>query len=92
MNVFPATESSRSHTLTDTSAAQPQTPAGGQDGSAQPWSSMAFSTNSSVPTLLSPPKHLYHCNRLQKVTLRCKASAKRKVTVTSYTVGSGSTS
>ncbi|KAG7221188.1 hypothetical protein INR49_017475 [Caranx melampygus] len=55
------------------------TPAGGGEGSVQPWSSISSTTNSSIPTLLSPPKHFYHCNRLQKVTLRCKASAKRKV-------------
>uniref|UniRef100_A0A3B4Z2B1 Cyclin-I n=1 Tax=Seriola lalandi dorsalis TaxID=1841481 RepID=A0A3B4Z2B1_SERLL len=55
------------------------TPAGGEEGSPQPWSSISSSTDSSMPTLLSPPKNLYHRNRLQKVTLRCKASAKRKV-------------
>ncbi|KAI3362559.1 hypothetical protein L3Q82_012265 [Scortum barcoo] len=43
---------------------QPQTPTGG-DGS--------------IPALLSPLKHLHHLNHLQKVTLRCKASAKRKL-------------
>ncbi|XP_057674765.1 cyclin-I [Corythoichthys intestinalis] len=31
------------------------------------------------PALLSPPKALCHLNRLHKVILRCKASAKRKV-------------
>ncbi|XP_076614124.1 cyclin-I [Chaetodon auriga] len=68
-------ESSRDHT-------QPQTPDGREEGSQQPWSSVSTSsstTNSNIPALLSPPKHLHHLNHLQKVTLRCKASAKRKV-------------
>ncbi|XP_023268408.1 cyclin-I [Seriola lalandi dorsalis] len=77
--VTSTTESSRNHALVNTSPAQLQTPAGGEEGSPQPWSSISSSTDSSMPTLLSPPKNLYHRNRLQKVTLRCKASAKRKV-------------
>ncbi|KAG8010941.1 Cyclin-I [Nibea albiflora] len=71
------TESSRDHAL-----AQPQTPAGGEEGSQWPWgsvSSSSTSTNSNIPALLSPPKHLRKLNNLRKVTLRCKASAKRKV-------------
>ncbi|XP_070844684.1 cyclin-I [Chaetodon trifascialis] len=69
-----SSESSRDH-------AQPQTPDGREEGSQQPWSSVSTSssTNSNIPALLSPPKHLHHLNHLQKVTLRCKASAKRKV-------------
>ncbi|CAK6978008.1 cyclin-I [Scomber scombrus] len=75
------TESSRDHTHVTAPVAQPPTPAGGQQGSQQPWSSAfsSSSTNSSIPALLSPPKHLRHLNQLQRVTLRCKASAKRKV-------------
>ncbi|XP_022069166.1 cyclin-I [Acanthochromis polyacanthus] len=64
-------ESSRDHVLTVT---QPQTAAGGGEKIQQPCSSSA---DSSIPALLSPP--LLHPNHLQKVTLRCKASAKRKV-------------
>ncbi|KAM7393313.1 hypothetical protein PAMA_008119 [Pampus argenteus] len=78
--VASTSESSGDHTLVTTPSAQPQTPAGGEEGSQQPWSSAAFiSKNSSIPALLSPPKHLRHLNHLQRVTLRCKASAKRKV-------------
>ncbi|XP_071322596.1 cyclin-I [Trachinotus anak] len=73
------TKSSRSHTHINASPAQLQTAAGGEEASLQPWSSVSCSTDHTIPTLLSPPKNLYHRNRLQKVTLRCKASAKRKV-------------
>lgn len=74
------TESSRDQALVTAPSAQPQTPAGGEEGSQHPWSStFSSSTNSSIPALLSPPKHLRHLNLLQRVTLRCKASAKRKV-------------
>ncbi|KAK5851650.1 hypothetical protein PBY51_023189 [Eleginops maclovinus] len=63
------TESSRDHVLV--------APADGEEGS----SDSTSSTNSSMPGLLSPPKHLHHRHhqKVQKVTLRCKASAKRKV-------------
>lgn len=71
-------ESSRDHTLVTAAPSQPQTPAGREEGKQQPWTSVS-STNSNIPALLSPPKHLRHLNHLQKVTLRCKASAKRKV-------------
>lgn len=75
------TESSRDHALVTATLAPPQTPAGGEEGSPQPWSTLSSSssTNSSIPALLSPPRHIRHPNHLQKVTLRCKASAKRKV-------------
>nr|XP_019967160.1 PREDICTED: cyclin-I [Paralichthys olivaceus]XP_019967161.1 PREDICTED: cyclin-I [Paralichthys olivaceus] len=69
------TESSRDHALVTLSSAQPPTPAGAEEGSLLPWSSVSSSTNSSILALLSPPRNLH----LQKVTLRCKASAKRKV-------------
>ncbi|KAM6975899.1 cyclin-I-like [Tautogolabrus adspersus] len=36
-------------------------------------------SSTDIPALLSPPKNLRHLNHLQKVTLRCKASSKRKV-------------
>ncbi|XP_035523605.1 cyclin-I [Morone saxatilis] len=71
-------ESSRDHTLVAAAPALPQTPAGREEGKQQPWTSVS-STNSNIPALLSPPKLLRHLNHLQKVTLRCKASAKRKV-------------
>ncbi|XP_047425752.1 cyclin-I [Mugil cephalus] len=73
-------KSSRDHPVNTTAPAQPQTPAGREEGS-HPWSSVPFScsADSSIPALLSPPKLLHHPNHLQKVTLRCKASAKRKV-------------
>ncbi|XP_034751754.1 cyclin-I [Etheostoma cragini] len=71
------TETSGDHALVTAIPAQLQTPADGEDGSQQPWSTIS-STNSSIPVLLSPPKH-HHLNHLQKVTLRCKASTKRKV-------------
>lgn len=72
-------ESSRDHAFVTAAPAQLQAPADGEEGSRQPWSSISSSTNSSVPVLLSPPKHLRHPNHLQKVTLRCKSSSKRKV-------------
>ncbi|KAL7376594.1 hypothetical protein ABVT39_011400 [Epinephelus coioides] len=74
-------ESSRDHALVTTAPSQLQTPAGGEEeGSQLPWNSTCSSaTDSSIPALLSPPKHLRQLNHLQKVTLRCKASAKRKV-------------
>ncbi|XP_018552234.1 LOW QUALITY PROTEIN: cyclin-I [Lates calcarifer] len=61
--------SSRDHALV--------APPVGEEGP-QPWSSIS-SADSSIPALLSPPKNLHHRNHLQKVMLRCKASAKRKV-------------
>ncbi|XP_056146470.1 cyclin-I [Lampris incognitus] len=68
-------EGPRDQALCATASAPPQTPAAGE-GSQQPW----FLTSSPSPALLSPPKHhLHHPNHLQRVTLRCKASAKRKV-------------
>nr|XP_046231688.1 cyclin-I [Scatophagus argus] len=74
------TESSRDHTPVTAAPAQPQTPAGGEEGSQEPWSSVPTSSNNSsdIPAFLSPTKH-HHLNHLQKVTLRCKASTKRKV-------------
>lgn len=71
------TESARDHAHVTAPPAQPQTPAGGEEGSQQSW--QPSSTNSSIPALLSPPKHPRHLNHLQRVTLRSKASAKRKV-------------
>ncbi|XP_069579234.1 cyclin-I [Brachyistius frenatus] len=73
------TESSRDRALP--APDPPQTPAGGEEERQQPWSCDASfsSAHSSISALLSPPKHLRPLNRLQKVTLRCKASAKRKV-------------
>lgn len=73
------TESSRDHVT----SAHPQSTASGgeEEESQQPLSviSSSSSADSSIPALLSPPKHLRHLNHLQKVTLRCKASTKRKV-------------
>ncbi|XP_070706380.1 cyclin-I [Pempheris klunzingeri] len=78
--VTSTTESSRDHAVVTTAPTQPQIPAGGEEGSQLPWSSISSSSiNSSGPALLSPPKPLRHLNHLQRVTLRCKASAKRKV-------------
>lgn len=77
-NITSTTESSRDHAPTTT----PAQLSGREQGSQQPWSSVStFSstTNSNIPALLSPPKHLHHLNYLQKVTMRCKASTKRKV-------------
>lgn len=75
------TESSRDHVT----SAHPQSTADGgeEEESQQPLSvsSSSSSADSSIPALLSPPKHLRHLNYLQKVTLRCKASTKRKVTL-----------
>ncbi|XP_037339956.2 cyclin-I [Pungitius pungitius] len=50
---------------------------GGEEGNQQPWSSVSTTctANSSMPVLVAPPKHLGPL----KVTLRCKASTKRKV-------------
>uniref|UniRef100_A0A3Q3IEK9 Cyclin-I n=1 Tax=Monopterus albus TaxID=43700 RepID=A0A3Q3IEK9_MONAL len=73
------TESSRDHVLITTSAAQTQRPAGAEEGSQQPWSSICSSSDSSIPALLSPSRHLPRLKHLQKATLHCKASAKRKV-------------
>ncbi|KAM6901635.1 cyclin-I [Lycodopsis pacificus] len=70
------TESSRDHALATATPAQLKSAAGGEERSLQPWISISTSTNkSSIPVLVPPPKHL----RPLKVTLRCKASAKRKV-------------
>lgn len=73
------TESSRDQAPATAAPAQPQTPAGVEEESHQPWSFV--STNSNIPARLSPPRHRGHLNHLQKVTVRCKASAKRKVTL-----------
>ncbi|XP_041825927.1 cyclin-I isoform X2 [Melanotaenia boesemani] len=62
------TESSRDHTLTNA------TPGGEEEGSV---------SSSCSSALLSSPKHLRHLNQLRKITLRCKASTKRKVPVCS---------
>ncbi|KAM4528417.1 cyclin-I [Odontesthes bonariensis] len=64
-------ESSRDHWLTPT---LPQTTAGGEDGS-----SSSSSSDGKIAALLLSPKHLGRLNLLHKVTLRCKASTKRKV-------------
>ncbi|XP_034402462.1 cyclin-I [Cyclopterus lumpus] len=77
-------ESSRDHALVTSPPAQLKTAAGGEDWSKQPWISIVscsstttnnHKNNSSIPVLVPPPKHLRHL----KVTLRCKASTKRKV-------------
>ncbi|KAA8584624.1 hypothetical protein FQN60_008409 [Etheostoma spectabile] len=60
------TETSSDHALVTAIPAQLQTPADGEEGSYQPWSTIS-STFSSIPVLLSPPKHLHHLNHLQKV-------------------------
>lgn len=75
------TESSRDHAPVTATLSQPQAQAGSQEGGPQPWSTVpsSYSTSGSIPALLSPPRHIHHPNHLQKVTLRCKASAKRKV-------------
>lgn len=73
------TESSRDQAPATATPAQSQRPAGVEEESHQPWSFV--STNSNIPALLSPPRHRGHLNHLQKVTVRCKASAKRKVTL-----------
>ncbi|XP_028273422.1 cyclin-I [Parambassis ranga] len=76
-----STESSRDHGLATTAApAQPRTPSAREKGRQQPWSSLSSScsADSSIPALLSPPKHHHPLYHLQ-VTLRCKATAKRKV-------------
>ncbi|XP_026195432.1 cyclin-I [Anabas testudineus] len=73
------TESSRDHDPLITSPAQPQTPAGEVEEGSQPVSAVYSFTDSSIPALLSPTKRIHHLNHLQRVTLRCKASTKRKV-------------
>lgn len=73
------TESSWDHPPAPSApAARPQSTAVGPEGSQQPWGAICTS-GSAIPALRSPPKHCGHPNRLQKITLRCKASAKRKV-------------
>ncbi|KAK2818826.1 hypothetical protein Q5P01_024387 [Channa striata] len=73
-------ESSRDHGFIITSPAPPPTPAEEkEEGSQLPLSTASSSTDSSIPALLSPAKHVHPLNHLQRVTLRCKASAKRKV-------------
>lgn len=73
-------ESSRDQSLILTSPAQPLTPAAEVDKGSHHLSSVVYSpTDGSIPALLSPPKHTHHPNHLQRVTLRCKASTKRKV-------------
>lgn len=73
------TESSWDHPPAPSApAARPQSTAVGPEGSRQPWGAICTS-GSAIPALRSPPKHCGHPNRLQKITLRCKASAKRKV-------------
>ncbi|XP_029372007.1 cyclin-I [Echeneis naucrates] len=52
---------------------------GGKRGCPQPCSATFSPSNSNIPSLLPPPKNLHYRNCLQKVTLRSKASAKRKV-------------
>ncbi|XP_041667372.1 cyclin-I [Cheilinus undulatus] len=58
-----STESSRDHTLV--TAAPPE--------------HLTSASTTDIPALLSPPRNLRHLNHLQKVTLRCKSSSKRKV-------------
>ncbi|XP_054468212.1 cyclin-I [Anoplopoma fimbria] len=71
------TESSRDQALV--TPTQLKAAADGEERSQQPWSSVSSSssctTTSSIPVLVPPPKHRHHL----KVTVRCKASAKRKV-------------
>uniref|UniRef100_A0A1A7XI98 Cyclin-I n=1 Tax=Iconisemion striatum TaxID=60296 RepID=A0A1A7XI98_9TELE len=64
-------ETSRDHTLSG-APVQPQAAAAGEERS---FITSSSSSESKIPALHSP-KHL---NQLQKVTLRCKASTKRKV-------------
>ncbi|XP_024917727.1 cyclin-I [Cynoglossus semilaevis] len=77
--------SSISFTSSSSSAATQQIPAGAEEmeevSPAPPGSSSLSSCqDSTIPPLLSPSNNdLHHQNHLQKVTLRCKASAKRKV-------------
>ncbi|KAF7217719.1 cyclin-I [Nothobranchius furzeri] len=61
-------ETSRDHTLSST-AVQPQAAAAGEERS------FISSSESKIPALLSPKR----LNQLQRITLRCKASTKRKV-------------
>ncbi|XP_072228710.1 cyclin-I [Leuresthes tenuis] len=67
-------ESSRDHSLTNAAPTLPQTTAGGEEGSCS-----SSSSDGKISALLLSPKHLGHPNLLHKVTLRCKASTKRKV-------------
>lgn len=75
-----STKSSRDCSLTTATPAQHQTPATVEQGGLHPWSSVSTCINSTIPALLSPPKHHGHLKPLQKITVLCKASAKRKVT------------
>uniref|UniRef100_UPI003AAA6E59 cyclin-I n=1 Tax=Centroberyx gerrardi TaxID=166262 RepID=UPI003AAA6E59 len=69
-------ESSGDPALRAAAPARPPTPAG-VEGGRRP--RVPASSAAAGPAPLSPPKQLRLLNRLQKVTLRCKASAKRKV-------------
>ncbi|XP_053709848.1 cyclin-I [Synchiropus splendidus] len=66
-------EASSLGTRSEATTAQQQTPAGAEGHQ------NSSTTEISLPALLSPPKHHRHPNYLQKVSLRCKASTKRKV-------------
>lgn len=72
-------ESSRDHNVMVASPTQTQTPAGEmEEGNQQPLSTV-YSTNRSTSALLSPTKPIHRLKHLQRLTLRCKASTKRKV-------------
>ncbi|XP_061887517.1 cyclin-I [Entelurus aequoreus] len=58
---------------------QSSSPAGEEGGCQQPCGSLLSSNHSSLPALLAPPKPFYHLHHLQRLTLRCKSSTKRKV-------------
>ncbi|KAF3702344.1 Cyclin-I [Channa argus] len=74
------TESSRDHSFTITSPAPSPPPAEEkEEGRQLPLSTASSFTHCSTPALLSPSKYIPPLNHLQRVTLRCKASTKRKV-------------
>ncbi|XP_019744309.1 cyclin-I [Hippocampus comes] len=64
-----------------TSSVESSTPAAGEEEGHQQRFSATLSTpnRGNLMALLSPPKPSGHLNRLHKVTMRCKASTKRKV-------------
>ncbi|TWW66894.1 cyclin-I [Takifugu flavidus] len=72
---FQPPDLSLEHQLLASSTVQLQTPTAGKEGA----QSSVSSCTETTPALLSPLKHLSHRNPLQKVTVRCKSSTKRKV-------------